>query len=170
MCSLSSAWMYPAGTSAWGRGEGAIHLEAACNFRGPVGPDSSILHLFAGQSVPKSITVITASPPLECIHYVDIQTVPPAISAWCSHLRTNLFAHQKGGEGEDTNEDLTVSFVTVTLIFNPKQQHHAINGNAVREEIWEGPTKLHCILRLCGLNPIGPLVLNYLDIFENHSS
>lgn len=63
-----------------------------------------------------------------------------------------------------------LSFVTVTLPFSPNHQHHAMTWNAVSEEIWKGPTKIHCFLRLCGLNSVDLLGLNCLDIFENHSS
>lgn len=118
----------------------------------------------------KAHTNISAPPSPEYISYESIQTAPPAISTWCSPLGTNLFAHQRKEGWGRMHTNTWLFSVTVTPIFNPSHQHHAITWNAMTEKIWKGPTNLHCFLRLWGLNPMGLLSMNYLDIFENHYS
>lgn len=89
----SSGWMYPAGVPA---GVGST-WKLPCSLGGhfaiwPGLQEHSVP--FAGPCVPRSVTAITTPPPMECINYASIQTVPPAIPIWSSYLRTDHIAHQ----------------------------------------------------------------------------
>lgn len=78
-----------------------IYLKAAWNlFRLDDPVSSRILHPFASWCASKSITDISAPQFLECIDYVNIQTVPPEIPTWCSGIRTNHITHQRAGKGK----------------------------------------------------------------------
>lgn len=91
-----------------------IYLEDLVRLDNPV--SSSILHPFASWCASKSITNISAPPFLECIDYVNIQTVPPEIPTWRSCVRTNI-THQRAGKGkrllgEEAHKDSTILVTT----------------------------------------------------------